>query len=54
MIQSRRDQDPENKDKRDLWTLFKTQRFIDAYAELFWLGTVTWWEELKKKDISKK
>lgn len=52
MIQSRRDQDPENKDKRDLWTLFKTQRFIDAYAELFWLGTVTWWEELKKKDIS--
>lgn len=54
MIQSRRDQDPENKDKRDLWKLFKTQRFIDAYAELFWLGTVTWWEELKKKDISKK
>ena len=52
MIESRRDQDPENKDKRDLWTLFKTQRFIDAYAELFWLGTVTWWEELKKKDIS--
>lgn len=46
---------PNNKDKKTLENLFKKDsRYIKAYADFFGLWDVTWWDDLKNRDISKK
>lgn len=39
--------------KRTLETLFKDSRYVKAYADFFGLWSVSWWDELKNRDISK-